>query len=88
MADALVWATYVVASVVVVAFGASACLVAFWRHRTVGPDTTEFFLTARKSVGTFRIAWSFYAAAMGSWTLFSPAQYSYTSGGDAHQRMR
>ena len=67
-----------------VAFGASACLVAFWRHRTVGPDTTEFFLTARKSVGTFRIAWSFYAAAMGSWTLFSPAQYSYTSGGECY----
>ena len=50
------------------------------RHRRVGPDTPEFFLTARNSVGTFRIAWSFYAAAMGSWTLFSPAQYAWTAG--------
>ena len=46
----------------------------------MGPDTPEFFLTARNSVGTFRIAWSFYAAAMGSWTLFSPAQYAWTAG--------
>ena len=50
------------------------------RHRRVGPDTPEFFLTARNSVGTFRIAWSFYAAAMGSWTLFSPASYAWTAG--------
>jgi len=46
----------------------------------MGPDTPEFFLTARNSVGTFRIAWSFYAAAMGSWTLFSPASYANTAG--------
>lgn len=74
--------TYCVASVVVFLFGAAACLVAYIRHKRVGPDTTEFFLTARKSVGTFRIAWSFYAAAMGSWTLFSPAQYSWNAGED------
>jgi hypothetical protein len=80
MASELVWITYVVAAVVVFLFGAAACLVAFVRHRTHGPDTTEFFLTARKSVGTFRIAWSFYAAAMGSWTLFSPAQYAWNAG--------
>ena len=50
------------------------------RQRRLGPDTPEFFLTARNSVGTFRIAWSFYAAAMGSWTLFSPAQYANSAG--------
>ena len=82
MASALVIITYCVASVVVFLFGAAACLVAYVRHRRMGPDTTEFFLTARGSVGTFRIAWSFYAAAMGSWTLFSPAQYSWTAGGE------
>lgn len=80
MASTLVWITYVVASVVVVLFGAAACFLTYIRHRKVGPDTTEFFLTARNSVGTFRIAWSFYAAAMGSWTLFSPAQYANTAG--------
>lgn len=57
-----------------------ACSGGACRHRRVGPDTPEFFLTARNSVGTFRIAWSFYAAAMGSWTLFSPASYAWTAG--------
>ncbi|CAL8463678.1 g3212 [Coccomyxa elongata] len=80
MATTLVYVTYVVASVLVVLFGAAACFLTFVRHRTHGPDTPEFFLTARNSVGTFRIAWSFYAAAMGSWTLFSPASYAYTAG--------
>ena len=54
------------------------------RQRRLGPDTPEFFLTARNSVGTFRIAWSFYAAAMGSWTLFSPAQYADSAGHTFH----
>lgn len=30
--------------------------------------------------GWFRIGWSFFAAAMGSWTLFSPASYGYYAG--------
>jgi Na+/proline symporter len=85
MATTLVWATYVVAAVVVVLFGTAACYLTYIRHKKVGPDTPEFFLTARNSVGTFRIAWSFYAAAMGSWTLFSPAQYAWTAGEHALQ---
>ncbi|KAK9917023.1 hypothetical protein WJX75_000095 [Coccomyxa subellipsoidea] len=80
MATTLVYVTYVVASVVVVLFGAAACFLTFVRHKKHGPDTPEFFLTARNSVGTFRIAWSFYAAAMGSWTLFSPASYANVAG--------
>ena len=59
-------------------------LHAWCRQRRLGPDTPEFFLTARNSVGTFRIAWSFYAAAMGSWTLFSPAQYANSAGYTPH----
>ena len=59
-------------------------LHAWRRQRRLGPDTSEFFLTARNSVGTFRIAWSFYAAAMGSWTLFSPAQYANSAGHISH----
>ena len=30
--------------------------------------------------GWWRIAWSFYAAAMGSWALFSPGSYAYYAG--------
>ena len=35
----------------------------------------DFFLTARNSVSAFRISWAFYASSMGSWALFSVAQY-------------
>jgi hypothetical protein len=41
---------------------------------------TESFLTARNQVGPFRIAWSFYAGAVGAWVIASPAQYA-TFGG-------
>jgi hypothetical protein len=30
--------------------------------------------------GWFYIGWSFFAAAMGSWTLFSPGSYGYFAG--------
>ena len=30
--------------------------------------------------GWFTIAWSFYAAAMGAWALFSPPSYAYYAG--------
>ena len=30
--------------------------------------------------GWWRIGWSFYAAAMGSWALFSPGSYAYYAG--------
>lgn len=45
-----------------------------------GKDTTEFFLTARRSSGVFRIAWSFYAATLGAWVIFTLPSYAYTYG--------
>jgi hypothetical protein len=81
MIDSLVIWTYVVGSLVVVGFGALAAYLAWDRQVRQGKkDTTEFFLTARNSFGTFRIAWSFYAAAMGSWALFSPPSYGLVAG--------
>lgn len=81
MANSVVWATYTTCSVVVVLFGLFACVFMFMRQRrNQRKDDTEFFLTARRSVGFFFIGWSFFAAAMGSWTLFSPASYSYYAG--------
>ena len=122
MANQVIWAAYPTAAVVVVLFGLFAGIYTYFRHKKVGKDTTEFFLTARRSVvrlrpktllslmrvrvlaeqcaasppghvwrqtwtthltdaqGWWRIAWSFYAAAMGSWALFSPGSYAYYAG--------
>lgn len=43
---------------VVVLFGALALGYYFWRRsKTDAPQSPEFFLTARRSVGAFTIAW-------------------------------
>lgn len=81
MTSSLVYASYPVASAVIVLFGLAACIYQYVREkRQGGPDTPEFFLTARNSVPTFTIAWSFYAGAMGSWALFGPPSYAYSAG--------
>ncbi|CAI5519513.1 unnamed protein product [Closterium sp. Naga37s-1] len=65
----------------VVLFGAGACAFAVYREvKQGGPDTPDFFLTARKSVPMLTIAWSFYAGAMGSWALFGPPSYCAFAG--------
>ncbi|CAI5506165.1 unnamed protein product [Closterium sp. Naga37s-1] len=65
----------------VVLFGAGACAFAVYREmKQGGPDTPDFFLTARKSVPMLTIAWSFYAGAMGSWALFGPPSYCSYAG--------
>ncbi|CAI5988363.1 unnamed protein product [Closterium sp. NIES-64] len=65
----------------VVLFGAGACAFAVYREmKQGGPDTPDFFLTARKSVPMLTIAWSFYAGAMGSWALFGPPSYCLYAG--------
>ncbi|TPX69926.1 hypothetical protein SpCBS45565_g02087 [Spizellomyces sp. 'palustris'] len=56
-----------------------ACLalgIARWRSNKGKKEDTEFFLTARKSVSTGRIAWSFFASATGSWVVFSLPAYT------------
>jgi Na+/proline symporter len=81
MVDKLAAIAYPVCSVIVAAFGVFACVFMFVRQRrNAKADSTEFFLTARRSVGWFYIGWSFFAAAMGSWTLFSPGSYGYFAG--------
>ena len=50
MANQTVWAAYPTAVAVVVLFGLFAGIYTYFRHKKVGKDTTEFFLTARRSV--------------------------------------
>ena len=45
-----------------------------------GKQTQDFFLTARNSIGVWFIGWSFYAAVLGSWAVFSIPSYAYTAG--------
>ncbi|KAJ3013161.1 hypothetical protein HKX48_005905 [Thoreauomyces humboldtii] len=41
------------------------------RKNIAGDDSTEFFLTAKKSIPLWRIAWSFFASATGSWIVYA-----------------
>jgi SSS family solute:Na+ symporter len=41
---------------------------------------TEAFITARGQVGWYRVAWSFYAGAVGAWVITSPAGYASFAG--------
>ncbi len=50
MANQTIWAAYPTAAAVVVLFGLFAGIYTYFRHKKVGKDTTEFFLTARRSV--------------------------------------
>ncbi|GJP78331.1 hypothetical protein CLOP_g8651 [Closterium sp. NIES-67] len=79
--EALSYIAYTLAVAVVLAFGLSACAYAAYREMLQGgPDSPDFFLTARRSVKTFMVAWSFFASAMGSWALFGPPSYCLTAG--------
>ena len=49
MTTTTIVACYTVGSIVVVLFGTFACLYTYLRHRKLGPDSNEFFLTARRS---------------------------------------
>ena len=39
-----------------------------------GNKDTEDFVTARGTQSAWRIAWSFYAGAVGSWVIVTPSQ--------------
>ncbi|KDD77100.1 hypothetical protein H632_c19p2 [Helicosporidium sp. ATCC 50920] len=43
-------------------------------------DTVEAFLTARGQMSLWRVAWSFYAAAVGAWAITTPPAYATTTG--------
>ncbi|CAI5483272.1 unnamed protein product [Closterium sp. Yama58-4] len=79
--EALSYIAYTLAVAVVLAFGLGACAYAAHREKLQGgPDSPDFFLTARRSVKTSMVAWSFFASAMGSWALFGPPSYCLTAG--------
>lgn len=45
-------------------------------HNNYPNKSTEFFLTARSSVSTSQIAWSFYSTAIGSWVIYALPAFS------------
>ncbi|KAG0213053.1 hypothetical protein BGX33_003185, partial [Mortierella sp. NVP41] len=61
----LVSVTYGLSITTVVLFGLVAMILAH-RRQKIKKDTTEFFLTARRSVPERTIAWSFYASGVGA----------------------
>ncbi|KAK9858888.1 hypothetical protein WJX84_006937, partial [Apatococcus fuscideae] len=80
MATKLIFSMYIPGAIIVVLFGLAALsLTLLHRHRK-GKQTRDFFLTARNSVGAWFIGWSFYAAILGSWAVFSVPSYAYTAG--------
>eukprot|EP00842_Homolaphlyctis_polyrhiza_P005649 jgi/Hompol1/6085/HPOL_000616-RA len=60
--------------IAILIFGAAAVFFSFWRTDQ-SKVSTEYFLTARNTQPLHRVAWSFFAAAMGAWTLYAPASF-------------
>ena len=86
MSSTLVYIVYPVASFVVFLFGVIALIIGTFYLRKNGPDTQEFFLTARNSANVFRIAFSYFAGVLGSWSLFGLPSFAYTAGNSASIR--
>ncbi|KAK9762709.1 hypothetical protein K7432_011294 [Basidiobolus ranarum] len=71
-------AAYTTSIIVCLGFGVFALI---WSRKMQERNKdAEFFLTARNSQSTVRIVWSFYAAAVGAWTLFGPPSYALSAG--------
>lgn len=54
-------------------------LILSFRWRKLN-KTTEDFVTARGRVPTWRLAWSFFAGAVGAWVIASPSSYASFAG--------
>ncbi|KAI9099739.1 hypothetical protein DFS34DRAFT_502912 [Phlyctochytrium arcticum] len=76
MATTLQAVSLPLAIVVILFFASLALILARIRYRRGAGDDTEFFLTARRSVSTRVIAWSFFSSATGSWVVFSLPSYT------------
>eukprot|EP01134_Creolimax_fragrantissima_P008372 CFRG8372T1 len=63
----------------IIAFAVYAVVMAWVYQRKTKVDTEQFF-TARSSVGKWKIAFSFYAGAVGSWVVTGPASYASYAG--------
>jgi SSS family solute:Na+ symporter len=59
---------------------ASFAMYYAYTHRSVEVLQTEGFITARATQPWYRIAWSFYAGAVGCWAVVAPASYSVYAG--------
>lgn len=70
------WAT----SVPLVVMFALLAMFLCYRMTRNSDQTVDNFITARHSVGLVRIAWSFYAGALGSWVITGPASYASYAG--------
>ncbi|GJJ73374.1 hypothetical protein EMPS_05732 [Entomortierella parvispora] len=75
----LISVTYGLSITTVILFGLGALFLAH-RRQSVQKDTTEFFLTARRSVPERTIAWSFYASGVGAWVIFAMPAYVVSAG--------
>ncbi|KAI9218759.1 hypothetical protein BC828DRAFT_199521 [Blastocladiella britannica] len=51
-----------------------------WRHLKHESFNTDSFLTARGTQPWYRIAWSFFAGALGAWAIGTPASFAASSG--------
>ncbi|KAF8059372.1 Selenoo [Scenedesmus sp. PABB004] len=72
---------YVLGSFVAVSFAAYALAYGWWwSHRRAANKDTEDFVTARSTQSMWRIGWSFYAGAVGSWAIVTPSQYASFAG--------
>lgn len=73
--------SYVTCIFCVVMFALYAVGMYTWRlFKTKTDMTAEDFITARRSQGTMRIMYSFFASAVGAWCITSPAQFAVYTG--------
>jgi solute:Na+ symporter, SSS family len=72
----IAWST----SIPIVVFFAALAMYLCWRSNKDTELTVDSFITARNSVGVVRVAWSFYAGALGSWVITGPANFASYAG--------
>jgi SSS family solute:Na+ symporter len=79
--DANSWliVAYVTTIFAVTAFAAFAVVYTRFYSKTK-LDTTEDFIAARGTQNKYRIAWSFFAGAVGAWVIVSPPAYASFAG--------
>jgi len=82
MADDYLIASYVLCIFFLVAFAGYAVVrtTLDLRRRHSDIKNVEEFVTARHTQPVYRIAWSFFAGAVGAWVIVSPASYTAYAG--------
>lgn len=68
---------YTVGCALIVAFGVYAFVQGrILNNRSDVNKTTAGFITAKRQVSMIRIAWSFFAGALGAWAISGPSYYT------------